>query len=186
MIKVGGSLFDLADLGSRLQNWLESENPGQHRILFTPGGGPTTDVVRILEQVHQTGEESSHWLALRALTLNAHFLSCLLPKSQVVSHPNDVRLPGTPHILDPYLYCLQAGEKADLPAIEPSWKSGSDYLAAHAALAGGAKKLVLLKSVSWPDEKGLALAAGQGLVDQAMPGILAESPALPVKIICLR
>src|ERR1700730_10035653 len=75
VVKVGGSLFDLADLGARLRAWLEPVVAGP--VLLVPGGGPTADVVRAFDRLHALGEETAHWLAVRALTLNAHFLQTL-------------------------------------------------------------------------------------------------------------
>ena len=81
VVKVGGSLFDLPDLGKRLCRFLtELDTP---RILLVPGGGPTADAIRQLDRTHDLGEEKSHWLALRSLTLNAHFLAELLPNGVI-------------------------------------------------------------------------------------------------------
>src|SRR5262249_28790698 len=77
VVKVGGSLFDLPDLCPRLSRWLATLSA--RRVLLVPGGGPTADVLRLLDRVHRLGEEASHWLALQALALNAHFLARLLP-----------------------------------------------------------------------------------------------------------
>src|SRR5213595_1343108 len=82
VVKVGGSLFDLPDLGPRLQDWLKTLDT--RRVLLLPGGGPTANVIRDLDHRHGLGEETAHWLALRALRLNAHFLAALVPASVVV------------------------------------------------------------------------------------------------------
>src|SRR5215471_13882961 len=76
VVKVGGSLFDWPELGLRLNLWIPTLAPSQ--VLLVPGGGPTVDVVRDLDRCHELGEEKAHWLALRALTFNAHFLSTIL------------------------------------------------------------------------------------------------------------
>ena len=72
VVKVGGSLYDLPDLGSRLRAWLTEQCAGDD-VVLVPGGGGTADVIRHFDRVHGLGEETSHWLALRALTLNAQF-----------------------------------------------------------------------------------------------------------------
>jgi hypothetical protein len=87
VVKVGGSLFDLPDLGSRLQSWLDRLPTRQ--VLLVPGGGPTADVVRELDRRHGLGDERAHWLALRALMLNAYFLAELLPSAAVVENFRD-------------------------------------------------------------------------------------------------
>src|SRR5438132_894215 len=82
VVKVGGSLFGISQLGDALQRWFN--RVGAAQILLVPGGGPTADVVRAYDRDHHLGEEKSHWLALRALTFNAHFLAGLLPGGVVV------------------------------------------------------------------------------------------------------
>src|SRR5947209_1436057 len=85
VVKVGGSLYDLPDLGPRLGRWLGA-SPGR-RALLVPGGGPTADVIRQFDACHGLGEATAHELALRALTLNAHFLAALVPAAVVVDDP---------------------------------------------------------------------------------------------------
>lgn len=50
VVKVGGSLFDLPDLGPRLRAWLKTLRTAD--VLLVPGGGPTADVVRSLDRAH--------------------------------------------------------------------------------------------------------------------------------------
>src|SRR5262245_30988403 len=85
VVKVGGSLYDLPDLGPRLRAWL-GQRP-ELAPLLVPGGGAVVDFVRNLDRRHRLGEEASHWLALRGLTLQAHFLAALLPNAVVVNAP---------------------------------------------------------------------------------------------------
>src|SRR5262245_62868008 len=77
VVKVGGSLFDLPDLGPRLRRWLGQLPAGE--VLLVPGGGATADVVRAFDRVHHLGEEAAHWLALRAMSVNAALLESLAP-----------------------------------------------------------------------------------------------------------
>ena len=97
--KVGGSLYDLPDLGMRLNDWLAKVESS--RTLLMPGGGPTADAVRILDHTHRLGEETSHWLALRALSLNAHFLAQLLPHAPLLPRLPDHLDTSHHYILDP-------------------------------------------------------------------------------------
>src|SRR5260370_42090696 len=100
VVKVGGSLYDLADLQSRLRAWL-AERVGE-RVLLVPGGGATADAVREFDNRHGLGEEKAHWLALRALALNASFLLSLLPEAEIVDHP--CRACAAVSILDPFAF----------------------------------------------------------------------------------
>src|SRR5204862_6165233 len=78
VVKVGGSLYDLPDLGPRLAAWLRTlVGP----VLLVPGGGAMADAVRHLDRYHGLGAEISHELALRSLTMNAWFLAALLCRS---------------------------------------------------------------------------------------------------------
>jgi aspartokinase-like uncharacterized kinase len=164
VIKVGGSLFDLPDLGPRLQDWLK-KLPAE--VLLVPGGGPAADVVRHYDQMHKLGDERAHWLALFALALNARFLASLLPRAVVVSDPpacavlwRDGKIP----LLDAYGFAqADEGQSGALPH---TWAVTSDSLAARVARATGAGELILLKSVSLPAEIDWVTAGKEGLVDE--------------------
>src|SRR5437763_17043375 len=95
IVKVGGSLYDLPDLGPRLRAWL-----GPTRTLIVPGGGPTVEAIRVLDRVHGLGDEAAHWLALHALSVNARFLARLLPPAPVLSRLPAPVTPGDCCILD--------------------------------------------------------------------------------------
>src|SRR2546430_1392521 len=85
IVKVGGSLYELPDLGMRLVGWLRRYEGG--RVVLVPGGGPAADVVRTYDRSQRLGDEASHWLALRMLQVNAHFLARLLPQARIVATP---------------------------------------------------------------------------------------------------
>src|SRR4051812_19591701 len=84
VVKVGGSLYDLPDLGPRLAAWLGTL---PEPVLLVPGGGAMANVVRDLDRCHGLGEAISHELALRSLTLNAWFLAALLRRTAVGNVP---------------------------------------------------------------------------------------------------
>jgi probable H4MPT-linked C1 transfer pathway protein len=164
VIKVGGSLFDLPDLGTRLRRWLDDLLP--QPVLILPGGGPTADVVRDLDQRHALGDLQAHYLALFALSLNARFLANILPGA-VVTEDLDVcaalwsvgRIP----VLDPYP--LMLADEGQLGALPHSWEVTSDSLAARVATVVGARDLILLKSVTLPEPVDWTEAGQRGLVD---------------------
>jgi aspartokinase-like uncharacterized kinase len=173
VVKVGGSLFDLPDLGPRLRAFLAAL-PDSDRLVV-PGGGASADVVRALDRTHGLGEEVSHELALRACALNAHFLSALLGGAAVVAAP----VPGLGlTVLDALAFAL-----AD-DRLPHSWQTTSDAVAARAAeVAGG--ELVLLKSATLPAASSWREAARAGLVDPVLPGIV-ERAGLRVHWVNLR
>lgn len=165
VLKVGGSLLDFAELKPRLTRIL-AEYP---QAVLVVGGGPAADAVRLYDRVHAIGEERSHWLAMRAMTLNAHVLGELLGLP-VVAQPTRGQ-----QILDAARF-FQMHD--DLPH---RWDVTSDSLSARAACILGAEKLIVLKSTSsasWQD------AVAAGVLDAYFPQALGCD--LPVQIINLR
>ncbi len=174
IVKVGGSLYDLPDLGPRLRAWL-----GTTRTLLVPGGGPTTDAIRTLDRVHGLGEEASHWLALHALSVNAHFLARLLPGARVVSRLPTPTDGANAFVLDPLAYFREDDQRPG--ALPHRWQVTGDSLAVRVAVCAEARALVLLKSVSpGPDGKW------DGIVDEFFAAALLQAPDLHVRIINLR
>lgn len=164
VVKVGGSLYDLPDLGSRLARVLVAL--GDTPRLLVPGGGAAADVIRDLDKKHLLGPLKSHWLALRVCAVNAYFLQDLLPGVEVVCQPPREGVA----ILDPYLFALaDEGREGCLPHC---WDATSDSVAARVAEWYGAD-LVLLKSVE--AENDWEKMARHGVVDSVFPGIIARS-----------
>lgn len=183
VVKVGGSLFDLPDLGQRLQDWLARQASGA--LLLIPGGGPVADVVRQYDRVHGLGEERAHWLALMALTLNAHFLASFLPRAVVVPHIQALAplwLQGKIPVLD--LYAFARADNGQPGALPHSWSVTSDSLAARVARVAGARELLLLKSTSLPAGMGWNEAGRRSLVDAHFAEVVGDT--LPVRFINFR
>jgi 5-(aminomethyl)-3-furanmethanol phosphate kinase len=166
VVKVGGSLYDLPDLAERLNDFIDGLS--STRVLLVPGGGAAADVVRELDRVHHLGDEVAHWIALRAASLNAHFLQALLPGSRQVCHPRE-QLAGVAGILDALVFAERDEASAD--ALPHDWSVTTDALAARAAVVGGATRIILLKSVDWPTRTCLQDAAA-GYVDAMFPRLV--------------
>jgi aspartokinase-like uncharacterized kinase len=181
VVKVGGSLFDLPDLGSRLRAWLSACETSA--VTLVPGGGPTTDVVRHLDRHHGLGDEASHWLALRALTLNGHFLARLLTPADPVRKCLPV-VSGDPHewpsLWTEYrLPILDAFAFATMDELRPGrlpyrWEAASDCLAARLANVINADRLILLKSASLSGPESWEQAAADGVVDPYFPAFVGQ------------
>jgi 5-(aminomethyl)-3-furanmethanol phosphate kinase len=165
--KVGGSLFDLPDLRERLRSWASSQ---REPILFVPGGGDSADVIRRMDRLHGLGEEASHWLALRVLTVNAHLLATLLG-CQVIRDWCDAECERW-SVLDPYAFCIEDdGEPGSLPH---NWQVTSDSIAARVAeVVRG--RLVLLKSVDLPTALTVPAASKGGFVDESFAAVVARA-----------
>jgi 5-(aminomethyl)-3-furanmethanol phosphate kinase len=166
VVKIGGSLFDLPQLGAALKSWLAEQN--YPRILLVPGGGPLADVIRVYHRTHQLSEEQSHWLALNAMQVNAQLLSGLLGNAPVVTEPTWT---GALAILDGHGFCR--ADEATADALPHSWGVTSDAVAARCAVVGQASALVLLKSVEQLSDNW-SEAAQAGLVDQAFEGVVTK------------
>jgi aspartokinase-like uncharacterized kinase len=181
VVKVGGSLYDLPELGPRLGDWLAGLKTTN--VLLIPGGGRTADLVRGWDQQHKLGEESSHWLALRALTFNAHYLATLLRGSCVVQDLNETP-PGLP-ILDMHAW---AKKNDHLPERFPQrWDVTSDSLAVQVAIVGNASQVILLKSVPQPEGMNWREAARRGLVDSFFPQAVTLAPVdLKIRMVRFR
>jgi aspartokinase-like uncharacterized kinase len=176
ILKVGGSLLDVPGLGGHLARYLRDEC-GPHTMLV-PGGGPTADAIRLLDRCQGLGEEKAHWLALRALSLNAHVLADLLPTGEVLEDVHiwrrvfeQDRVP----VLDPLPFCQQdEGRPGALPHV---WDVTSDSVAARVAVVAGAARLVLLKSAA-PPAGDWAKVERQGLVDLYFARVICQPPLL--------
>ena len=146
VIKVGGSLYDLPDLGPRLSRWLQTLPV--ERIILVPGGGPLADAVRTLDQIHHLGDDEAHWLALRSLSLSARFLQALLPGSvlcdrlaECTSAWAERRVP----VLDAWCFALADERSAD--PLPHTWSTTSDSLAARVASVAGAPDVIVARDL---------------------------------------
>jgi aspartokinase-like uncharacterized kinase len=183
-VKVGGSLYDLPDLGPRLQRWLAAEIHSP--AVLVPGGGATTDVVRELDRRHALGEERAHWLALRALSLNAHFLAALLPGAAVIEEPTDFGA-DQPAVVILDAHAFLSRDEGRHGAILPhAWAVSSDSVAARAAVVAGAARLILLKSVGVPGGLNWDEAGQRCLVDLTFAAVLRAAPRLEVRVVNFR
>ena len=173
VVKVGGSLFEWPELRSELPRYI-STLAGLNVILIA-GGGKTADLIREQDRIHHLGDERSHWLALRALSLNAHLMGQLLGGIQVVEGINASRSAwrrGGVTILD--LYRFSRGDESRRDHLPHSWDVTSDSLSARIATVAEANKLVLLKSAT-PPAGDWAAAAKAGYVDSYFPTAVAKA-----------
>jgi aspartokinase-like uncharacterized kinase len=183
VVKVGGSLLDLADLRERLTALLGTLPT--RRIVLVPGGGSLADVVRELDRRHELGQERAHWLALRAVSLNAYFLQEVLVNATVVRGVGDCSAAWDSRriaVLDPLAFARDdEGKEGSLPH---HWDVTSDSIAARVAEVTGAERLLLLKSVDLPEGIDWNEAGRRGFVDRHFAQ--AVSPTIAVKAINLR
>jgi len=202
VIKLGGSLLSDRGLKDRLTAWLAAEPPAR-RVMIV-GGGPFADAVREADRLHQLGEEASHWLAVKTMSLTARLVHALLRDSRLSSQWDDVaarRQLGSSQqceaeasrdqrqrrfnltILDPWDF-LQAEETSkDLPSLPHCWDATSDSIAARLAVRLGAEELALLKSRLPTSNSTILQASKTGYVDRLFPR---EAKNLHVRCVNLR
>src|SRR5262245_52248453 len=164
IVKVGGSLYDLPDLGPRLRNWLGDNNLTE--VILVPGGGPLVDAIRELDCCHQLGEDTCHLLALQAMRLAALILVQIVPGGAVLQDLSVCRVfckEGKIPVLDAWDFVL--GDEGKPGCLPYSWDVTSDSIAARLAVVMGAAKLILLKSTALPAGVSWAQAAQRGIVD---------------------
>jgi aspartokinase-like uncharacterized kinase len=182
-VKVGGSLYDLPDLGPRLRRWLDANAPRE--TILVPGGGRLADVVRDLDHLHRLGEEVAHGMALQAMAVSATFLAALLPGACVIDGADLAELvweQGRRPVLDACAFC--ESDEADPGRLPHTWAVTSDSIAARLAVVAGAEDLVLLKSVP-PPPGDVAAWAEVRYVDAWLPRVLADG-AVRVRAVDLR
>jgi aspartokinase-like uncharacterized kinase len=172
VVKVGGSLFDVPDLGTRLSGWLAQQRQASGRsLVLVPGGGATADVVRALDRSHGLGEERSHRLALQAMAFNAHFLANLIERAAVVADAEALRRSldqGLVPVLDAAAF-LAADD-----VLPHTWAATSDSVAARLAALLGARELVLLKSTPPPPVADWEEAGRLGFVDSVFAAMVPQ------------
>jgi 5-(aminomethyl)-3-furanmethanol phosphate kinase len=182
VVKVSGSLFDWPELRPRLHAWFDSREAAH--ILLVPGGAATADAVRELDRTHQLGEETSHWLAIQALSLNARFLLRLFPEAAFVGTEEEARRTESRlAILDPHPFFVDDENRHD--HLPHDWEVTSDSLAVRVAALVGAVELILLKSTTW-EGANWQEASDAGVVDGYFPQALLQASGMPVRLVNLR
>jgi len=184
VVKVGGSLFDWPRLRVQLNAWLRQLDAG--RVLLIPGGGRAAEAIRQLDRVHQLGDDAAHWLAIQAMSFNAHFLKEVLPAADIAADPCDDGLACASgwYLLDAAPFFRADETNSD--HLPHGWQVTSDSLAVRAAVRVNARELVLLKSMDyhsgdWSD------AVIAGVVDGYFVEALKQAPPeLRVRVVNLR
>ena len=170
IIKLGGSLLGVPDLAGRLTNFLRDFS--RPRPILVSGGGAAINLLRNWDRMYLIGEEESHWIALRILSINSRIVARMLPDLlELVDSPEGCvnawersRVP----VYDSYHYIVDIDEVSHDP-LPRRWRVTSDSIAASMAVTFGAPELVLLKSVTLPERISLVEAARERLVDAHFP-----------------
>ena len=186
VLKLGGSLLDLADLPDRLRA-VAAMLAGDQPILIC-GGGVAADAVRRWHDAHGLSEEQSHWLAMDSIRLNQRLLLTLMPELELVSNraaAESAWRRGRVPLLDLMSFVSIEETAPDVTMTLPhSWDVTSDSLAGWVAVRWPASRLVLLKSAELPiaeSDWSFRAAADFGMVDAHCPTL---GPDLPPTFWC--
>lgn len=172
LIKVGGSLLSLPDLGVRLERLIHRLD--RERVLLVVGGGPAADVVRGWDRQHALGPERSHWLAIDSLSLTARLLQQLLSSAELARTRTEAEAAwqsGRVAILEPrpWLEFFERERGAELPH---DWTVTTDSIAGWLAVCWPAQRLILAKSVVAPSREAV------DAVDEHFPQLLPRLPRI--------
>ncbi|MBX9791595.1 MAG: hypothetical protein K2Y37_21960 [Pirellulales bacterium] len=193
VIKVGGSLLDEPRLPVLLRDWLARQPIAGNVVLV--GGGSLVDAIRQLDQIHQFGEERSHWLAVRAMRVTARLVRELLPSAEIVEQFEslvgrlDMREPPRPTIFDVWQFLREVEPYVAGDRLPRTWQATSDSIAARLACALARRglplaELVLLKSTLPPRDATLPDSTAAGIVDACF---LQQAASMPrVRLVNLR
>ncbi|UUO08949.1 hypothetical protein M4951_11665 [Blastopirellula sp. J2-11] len=160
VVKLGGSLFDLPDLGRRVEVWLAEQTPMP--TVLIAGGGMFADAVRQFDAIHQLPSPTSHQLALSSMELGSQALAALLPTLDFIREADRLRLGlasaaqgicadsyvGVWNVIDYW----RSEVEPTLSLTSLDWTLTSDSIAATLAHRWQADSLVLLKSCDRPGE----------------------------------
>lgn len=186
VLKIGGSLLDLPDLGKRIETLLlGAARHGTPHAALVAGGGELVEVVRRWHQHGLVDETEAHHLAMQALDVTALRLTQLLPRSRLCSSPAEtVRVwrDGLHAVVQPHRWFEQSpGWFAGPPRLPggllpESWSVTSDTLAACVAIDLRAAELLLAKSIPPPPSFLWSELAEQGVVDHCFASV---APFIP-------
>ena len=173
VVKLGGSLFALDDLSSRLTHWLSGDI--RQPTLLIAGGGDLVDVMRDLDDRFEFDQVELHWRCVRLLRFTFELCLELLPQASAIETNQQLSLwrqeckaDSVGVVAIDHFYTSQSSLGATLPT---NWETTTDSIAAAFAIHTHVDELVLLKSCNIPEGIGWKSAAEQGFVDQAFPSV---------------
>jgi aspartokinase-like uncharacterized kinase len=175
VVKLGGSLLDLPDLGARLRAWLDQQESAD--TILVVGGGTLVEGLRRRQKTEGFTDRQAHWLAIRAMADQAEMLRSVLPEHEpltdiTLAHArrldSNVRL----WILDAHSF-MRDTDSCQVTPLPESWEVTSDSIAARVAELCDADELVLLKSAQ-PPQGSLEELAAAGYVDRFFPQAAAK------------
>ena len=145
VIKVGGSLFDMPDLGDRLRSFID-EQPISRNLLIA-GGGPLVEEIRRLDRIASIDEELAHWMCIDLMSLTARMLAARLTLElrNSIDEVRDFERPSSV-VFNPATWLYETEPHTAGTTLPIGWDVTSDSIAARLAQVLSADELVILKS----------------------------------------
>jgi aspartokinase-like uncharacterized kinase len=171
VVKVGGSLLTLPDLGERLESVLE--NLSGRNLLFVIGGGAAADEIRRLDQRFHISAARAHWDAIAAMTFNSRLVSRLLGFVPLVSNKHEAVVAWQSHsalILDSGVF-LREGHGDFSRRLPELWDVTSDSIAVSVALDWPCEQVLFCKSCP-PVSLQVSEICNAGQLDEYVPKLL--------------
>ena len=185
VVKVGGSLLDMQNLGQRLASWLSAQPPAVN--LLVVGGGGLVNAVRDLDSKHHFDAEFIHWQCVDLLDKTSAIFDELLPRSlehRLIRQREELssyldsydKQSSSLAVVSPAAFYARGGSEEVLPS---SWDTTTDSISAFLAMSISAAELVLLKSAAPPSAENVEYGGAEhwtelaehGYVDASFPRI---------------
>ena len=170
VVKIGGSLQNSSDLN----NWLQVlKEHGSGKIVIVAGGGKFADAVREAQVRDGFDDKKAHEQALLAMEEYAQLLNAMVPEFELVSDIASIHNCLAKEKVPIWLPFKLIIKDNTIPA---SWDVTSDSLAFWLALQLNIKSVILLKTVSLPENySGIHELVERGLIDPYAIKVLDKS-----------
>jgi len=173
VLKLGGSLFSLPDLGFRLQQLLGQISGS--RVLIIPGGGFAADRIRDLDRSIRLSAHQVHLAAIGAMSFNAGVLARTGVGLGLARDRRTAELiwgRSMVVVLEAAEFLCGEGRMV-YDGLPENWQVTSDSIAASVSAFWKASRLILGKSCE-PVSGNLRELAEAGMVDSWFPRIPGE------------
>jgi 5-(aminomethyl)-3-furanmethanol phosphate kinase len=173
IVKVGGSLFQLPDLGERIKKWLLKQH--DFFSVLIPGCGKLGNSIREYDARFQLGDTICHNICAELLELQSQVLHKILSETITLDKVLDIY---EQQINSRNISYVIFNAKNFLTDDEPNypgeklpigWDVSTDSIAARLAEIADAHELVLLKAIAPPTFIEIAELADANYVDSYFP-----------------
>lgn len=164
-------MFDWPLLPVALKTWLAGQCSATNVLIA--GGGKPVDAIREASRAGSLDDESAHWLAIDAMSVNARWLAGLLKEAELIATFNAMKGALRSNCcrqiaFDVKEFLREHENKLAGCVLRHDWSVTSDSISARVAEVLAADELVLLKSADPPGETTTAFV-NAGFVDRSFP-----------------